>query len=100
MALVMESGKAADSDGVTAEMLKVEDTVTPRLLTHIFSDIWETADILTDCKIGLIVRLPKKGDLSNCNNWRGITLLSLTSKVFSNIFSRKSDQGTGSTYQG
>ncbi|CAH2294660.1 reverse transcriptase family [Pelobates cultripes] len=26
--------------------------------------------------------LPKKGDLSNCNNYRGITLLSVPGKVF------------------
>ena len=38
---VMKNGKSPGSDGVTAEMLKVEDTVTPRLLTQIFSDIWE-----------------------------------------------------------
>ena len=36
-----------------------------------------------DWKKGLIAKVPKKGDLSNCNNWRGITLLSVVSKVFS-----------------
>ena len=29
----------------------------------------------------MIVRLPKNGDLSNCNNWQGITLLSIPGKV-------------------
>ena len=68
---VMKNGKVPGSDGVTADMLKVEDTVTPRLL--IFSDIRETENIPEDWKMGLIVKLHKKGDLSNCNNWRGIT---------------------------
>ena len=36
------------------------------------------------CK-GVITKLPKKGDLSNCDNWRGITLLSIASKVFCKI---------------
>ena len=32
---------------------------------------------------GMIMPLPKKGDLmSDCNNWRGITLLSVLGKVF------------------
>jgi len=31
----------------------------------------------------MIVTLPKKGSLSNCNNWRGITLLSVPGKVLS-----------------
>ena len=35
--------------------------------------------------MGLIVKLPKKGDLSLCKNWKGITLLSITSKVFSRV---------------
>ena len=33
----------------------------------------------------MIVKLPKKGSLSNCNNWRGITLLSIPGKVLSII---------------
>ena len=33
----------------------------------------------------MIVELPKKGSLSNCNNWRGITLLSIPGKVLSII---------------
>ena len=36
-------------------------------------------------KTGLIVKLPKKGDLTNCNNWRGIMLLSVTYKVLSRV---------------
>ena len=35
----MKSGKAAGVDGVTAEMLKAEETETPRLLTEIFINI-------------------------------------------------------------
>jgi len=31
------------------------------------------------------VPLPKKGDLSDCNNWRGITLLSVPDNVFASI---------------
>lgn len=34
---------------------------------------------------GVIVKLPKKGDLGDCNSWRGIAIFSLTSKVFGRI---------------
>ena len=34
---------------------------------------------------GLIVKLPKKGNLKECKNWRGITLLSVVSKVMGKI---------------
>ena len=29
----------------------------------------------------MIIKIPKKGSLSDCNNWRGITLLSVPSKI-------------------
>ena len=38
-----------------------------------------------DWKKGNLVKLPKKGDLSSCNNWRGIMLLSIPGKVLSRI---------------
>ena len=34
---------------------------------------------------GYLVKMPKKGDLSNCANYRGIMLLSIPGKVFYRI---------------
>ena len=70
-------------------MLKTEENVTPKIFHKIFQDIWETEDIPQSWKKGLIVKLPKKGDLGDCNNWRGITLLSDTSKVFTRIILKR-----------
>ena len=81
----MKRGKAPGADGVTAETLKADVNVTAPILTEIFKQIWEEGQIPEAWKTGLIFKLPKKGDLGDCNNWRGITLLSLTSKVFSRI---------------
>ena len=81
----MKSGKASGADGVTAEMLKADVNVTAPILTEIFKQTWEEGQIPEAWKTGLIFKLPKKGDLGDCNNWRSITLLSLTSKVFSRI---------------
>ena len=81
----MKSGKAPGADGVTAEMLKADVNVTAPILTEIFKQIWEEGQIPEAWRTGLIFKLPKKGDLGDCNSWRDITLLSLTSKVFSRI---------------
>ena len=81
----MKSGKAPGADGVTAEMLEADVNVTAPILNEIFKQIWEEGRIPEAWKTGLIFKLPKKGDLGDCNNWRGITLLSLTSKVFNRI---------------
>ena len=81
----LKNGKAAGEDEVTAEMLKIETEFTPKLLQKIFHRIWESENLPEEWKTGLIVKLPKKGDLTDCGNWRGIMLLSVTSKVFSRI---------------
>ena len=47
----------------------------------LFRTVWETEEILEDWNCGLIVKLPKKGNLTDCGNWRGITLLSVPAKV-------------------
>ena len=36
-------------------------------------------------KKGLLIKLPKKGDLSYCKNWHGIMLLNMASKVFCRV---------------
>lgn len=41
--------------------------------------------IPTDWKEGLIIKLHNKGDRYNCNNYHGITLLNVASKVLSLI---------------
>ena len=66
-------------------MLKVGGEDTADALTKTFKDIWDT-EVITDIwKTALIVRLPKKGDLSLYNNWSGIALLFITCKVFSRV---------------
>ena len=85
----MKSGKAGGLDGITADMLKAEEVETPVILQSILENIWNDMEIPKEWTTGLIIKLPKKGDLSNCNNWRGITLLSLTSKIMSRIIHRR-----------
>ncbi|KAK3546988.1 hypothetical protein QTP86_007917 [Hemibagrus guttatus] len=81
----MKNGKAPGEDGVCPEMLKAEEEETPLVLQCVLQDIWEKERCPDIWRIGTIIKLPKKGDLGDCNNWRGITLLPLTSKVFCRI---------------
>ena len=59
--------------------------MTADMLLPLFKRIWEEEEIPTDWKEGHIIKLPKKGDLSNCDNYRGITLLSIPGKIFNRI---------------
>ena len=47
------------------------------MLYEIFEKVWEEEAIPEDWKEGYLVKVPRKGDLAKCNNYRGITMLSV-----------------------
>lgn len=51
------------------------------ILHRLLNDIWEKEEIPNDWKEELIITVPKKGNLSECKNWRDIRLLSVPSKI-------------------
>jgi hypothetical protein len=55
------------------------------MLYLLLEKIWKEEKIPEDWEEGLIIKIPKKGDLSYCNNWRGVTLLSIPSKILTRI---------------
>jgi hypothetical protein len=67
---------------LNAEHFKIGPVLAADALHPVFHKIWEKAVIPNSWSEGNIIRIPKSGDLTNCNNWRGITLLSIPSKVF------------------
>ena len=80
----LKNGKAAGPDHIQPELLKHAESIIPRL-TNLFNTVWHKQEVPSEWKDGIIIPLPKKGDLSDCNNWRGITLLSVPGKVFASI---------------
>ena len=77
----INSGKAAGMDSITVEMLKVDVVTTTYVSPELFQIVGDQQKIPEDWSKGLIVKLPKKGDLTVCGNWRGITLMSTTAMV-------------------
>jgi len=68
-------------DEISAEMLKRGKETVAEQLAELFNMIWQDLEVPEDWKKGVIIKLPKKGSLKDCNNWRGITL----GKVFSRV---------------
>jgi hypothetical protein len=54
-------------------------------LYNLFKKIWEEENIPEEWKEGILIKLPKKGDLRDCNNYRGIMLLPVPGKVLHRI---------------
>ena len=74
--------------------MKADVITASKVLTDLFPKIWEHDVIPKDWSEELILKLSKKGDLSNCDNWRGITLLSVPSKVFCRVLLKRIDSAT------
>jgi len=54
--------------------LKSGGQVVVEKLTNLCNEVWYKQTVPQDWKNGIIIPLPKKCNLTDCNNWRGITL--------------------------
>ena len=81
----LKNGKAAGPDGIPSEAIKADINTSTKMLYELFGKIWETNEIPDDWKEGCLIKLPKKGDLKECKNWRGIMLLSTAGKVLNRV---------------
>ena len=83
--MMLKNGKAAGPDEIPAEAIRADLDTAVRVLYRLFGKIWEEGKVPADWREGLIIKLPKKGDLRDCSNYRGIMLLSVPGKVFNRI---------------
>jgi len=91
----LKVGKAAGADGIQAELLKQNDCVASEML-KLCNHIWSEEVVPLDWRSSIIIPLPKKGDLSDCNNWRGISLLSVPGKVMTTLMLNRMRQAIDS----
>ena len=77
--------KAAGPDNIPAEALKADLDTTVEVPYPLFRKVWDEEKLPTDGKEYFINKIPKKGDLGKCANYRGITLLSVPGKVLNRI---------------
>ena len=78
----MKSGKAPGVCGIDAEMLKAGGMVAAEWLHRVIEVALAKGEVANDWKKAVIVPLHKKGSKMVCSNYRGISLLSIPSKVY------------------
>ncbi|VDP25447.1 unnamed protein product [Schistosoma mattheei] len=82
----VKSGKAAQLDNIPAKALKSDMEVTANMLHVLFGKIWEEEQVpLTNWNAEHLSKITKKEDLSKCENYREITLLSVPGMVFNSV---------------
>ena len=85
----LRNGKAPEHDNLNTELFKADPELAAIILQPLIAVIWEGEEVPADLTERVIIRIPEKGVLSNSNNWRGITLLSVPSKILAKIVTKR-----------
>eukprot|EP00111_Clytia_hemisphaerica_P011542 TCONS_00033881-protein len=81
----MKSGKSPGPDGILPETIKYGGNALKNYLLTFFNLFWITELLPSDLVNPNITILFKKGDRSQCGNYRGISLLSVVGKFLADM---------------
>ena len=81
----LKNGKSGGTDDLTAELFKNGGDTLKNEILDVIIDIWKNETLPKDWETGIIFPIHKKGDKRDCNNYRGITLLNVGYKIFTNV---------------
>eukprot|EP00245_Coleochaete_scutata_P010377 TRINITY_DN3619_c0_g1_i11.p1 TRINITY_DN3619_c0_g1~~TRINITY_DN3619_c0_g1_i11.p1 ORF type:complete len:1206 (-),score=200.47 TRINITY_DN3619_c0_g1_i11:736-4353(-) len=82
--------KAADRDSLKVELLRLG--VLDLLLgpmTTVFNQLFKEGAFPTSWNVGLLHPIFKKGDMSECSNYRTVTIVSLFGKVYATLLEKR-----------
>ena len=85
----MKLKKAPGHDGVSSEALKAGGEPTVNVLHKLFNKVLSTNEVPSEWSKMMVTPIYKKGDTSNPENYRPISLLSIPGKVFNRILLEK-----------
>lgn len=86
---MIKTGKAAGSDGIAPEMIKKGGTKMIDAMTKICQESWNKKEIPVDWENNIITPIYKKGNSSDCNNYRAVCLSNVALKLYTRIIERK-----------
>ena len=85
----LKNCKAAAVCGISPEMIKCGGQDGLRMLHVLIVDVYHIGVVLDDWRSALILPLYKKGDPTDMNVYRGISLLSLPGKIFAILLKKR-----------
>jgi len=81
----LKSHKSPGIDQIPAELIKAGGRTSCLEIHKLITSIWKKEKLPEEWKESIIIPIHKKGDNTDCNNYRGISLLQATYKILSNI---------------
>jgi hypothetical protein len=78
--------KSTSSNQIPAELIQVEGETLVSVIHKLITSIWNKEE----WKESVIVPIHRTGDKTDCNNYHGISLLSTSYKILSNILLSRS----------
>ena len=85
----LKQGKAGGKTGILSELLLCGGPELQDRLLQVMQDMWEHGTVVDEWRDAVIVPIPKKGDLKECDNWRGISLLDVAGKLFARVIQER-----------
>ncbi|CAK1591299.1 unnamed protein product [Parnassius mnemosyne] len=85
----IKNNKSPGMDDIQGELIKYAGTGFEKEFHHLVLQIWNNEKMADDWNTSVICPLHKKGDILDCNNYRGISLLNTGYKVFANMLFNK-----------
>lgn len=85
----LKCGKAAGPDQIINEFLKYAEPLILPFLVRMFNKVFSSGIYPEEWTKSIIIPLHKKGDRDNPDNYRGISLLSCVSKVFTSVLNAR-----------
>ena len=80
-----KSHKSPGIDVIPTELIKAGGRKICCAIHKLIISIWNKEELPKELKESILVPIYKKGDKTDCNSYRGISLLPTTNKILSNI---------------
>jgi hypothetical protein len=87
----LADGKAPGVDGIPSEIWKHGGATLTNNLLRLIQQAWAEGSVPQEWKDANIITIFKKGDRTQCGNYRGISLLSIAGKAFARILLNRLD---------
>ena len=83
--MALPSNKTAGIDGIPAEFFKANQNQATCLRQPLIREAWYNESFPSEWTDGIIIKIPKKGNLRECDNWRGVCVLPAFSKIIAKV---------------